>query len=285
MSYFGLFPSILYANVAVTDVTRRVTVPPSVLRRPTAFYPYTVTDNQRQDSVSFLYYGQDDDDWLIGLANQIVDPYYGWHMDDDELNSFLEIKYGSLPDAMVRIDHWLCNWADDPSQITIAHYGALTENLRKYWIPVFAQGSEILSYRRRQEDWTVTTNTLLDVHMTDTAPFETGELCTVYGPGPVAQGTGELVWVSEDIVRIKNMTGTWEAGNTLETVSGTGTIDSVEDPVRMIPIDEIVYFSPVTCYDVEYDKNEKNKEVLLIQESYRGQMYSDLTQALKAPVT
>src|SRR5580692_7896735 len=135
MAYFAQFPTILYANVAVTDVTRSVDLPQSVLRQPMAFAPYTVEDGQREDLVSYLYYGTDDDDWIVSLANQIVDPYYGWNMSYDDLTSFVTQKYGSLPTAMGRVAYWVTNWANDQRQVSIAYYRALTENLAKYWVP------------------------------------------------------------------------------------------------------------------------------------------------------
>ncbi len=280
MSFFSQFPTIVYANTVVTDITRRITIPDSILRQPTAFSPYTVQSGQRADLVSYLYYGQDDDDWIIMLANQIVDPHYGWYMNDDELARHVIKKYGSLPAAMGRISHWLSNWSEDPRQISTAYYDDLTENLKKYWIPVFGDGASVIGYARRQEDWTVATNRLVDITMSSPVSFSEGELVTVYDPSGEREGTGELVWVSGARVTIKDQRGTWETGYSMVTETGSETISSMSEPTQLIPIDEEVYFTPVTFYDVEYDLNESNKEVLLIQDGYRGVMYQELARKL-----
>jgi hypothetical protein len=280
LTYFSSFPTITYANVVVTDLTRRVTLPQTVLRQPTAFSPYTVKEGQRQDLVSFLYYGQDDDDWLIGLANQIVDPYYGWFLDDDVFNEFLVDKYGDLPTAMGRIDHWATNWASDTRQVTPAYYDALTDNLRKFWIPVFGQGIQVIGYQRRPTDWTASTNMLQDFTMSANVSFQGSDLVAVYDPGGNQQGTGEVVWASGSNVTVKDVLGTWSNGYSVASSSANSVISSVGEQTPVIPIDEVVYYTPVTCYDLEWDQNEQSKEILLIQDTYRGVMYTELANAL-----
>jgi hypothetical protein len=278
--YFDLFPTITYSNTVVTDVTRRVVMPQSVLRQPTAFFPYTVEGEQRQDLVSYLYYGQDDDDWIISLANQIVDPYYGWFLGYDEFNSYVIGKYGDLPTAMTRIHHWATNWATDSREISTGYYDALTDNLRKYWVPNFGQGVKVLSYSRRQEDWTASTNVLLNVSLSSAAPFQTGDLAAIRDTGGNQQGTGEVVYVSGSNVVVKDVQGTWANGYTVVTPSGNGIVSAIGSNTATLPIDEVVYYGPVTCYDFEYDANEELKEILLVSDSYRNAMYSELTAAL-----
>lgn len=283
MSYFSNFPTITYANVVVTDVTRRVTFPASILRQPTAFSPYTVEDGQRADLVSYMYYGQDDDDWMIMLANQVVDPYYGWYMSVDEFNRFIVSKYGSLQDAQQRVSNWVTNWATDPRVVSTGYYQALTQNLRRYWVPNFGQGTTILSYSRREEDWTASTNQILEFTTTSAAPHRESELAQVFDTQGNFQGTGEVLYVSGDTVAIGDVTGTWANGYSVQSWSGSSVIQATGAPDLVIPIDEVVYFSAVSCYDMEYDRNEQNKEVLLVQDAYRGIMYSELTAGLNSP--
>lgn len=283
MSYFAQFPTITYANTQVVDVTRRVTMPKAVLRQPTAFSPYTVEATQKEDTIAYLYYDQDDDDWLISLANQIVDPYFGWYLDIDEFSAHVVQKYGSLPEAMGRVAYWRTNWASDPRQVPTGYYDALTENLKRYWTPVFGNGSAVIGYKRREEDWFQATNRFLSV--TATGPWKVGELVNVYElqDGPEV-GTGELVEVTGTDIRVKDVQGTWAPGSILASASGTGTMTAVADPFLIIPIDEVPYWEPVSVYDRDYDHNEANKEILLIQKGYRGQMYAELADSLRAPV-
>lgn len=283
MTYFSEFPKISYANVVVTDITRRVTMPSSVLRQPTAFSPYTVQDGQREDLVSYLYYGQEDDDWMIWLANQIVDPYYGWHMDQETFNQYIEGKYGSLEEAQQRVYVWSSNWAGDYTKISPAYYQTLTSNLQRYWIPNFGKGTEVQSYSRRQEDWTQSTNVLVDLSFANTVSCKAGDLVQVHDLGGNFQGTAEVEWVNGANVTIKDVMGTWTPGWSMITPSGNSSIQTYTLSEQVIPIDEIVYFTPVTYYDWEYDLNEKNKEIVLVQDTYRGVMYTELDNALSSP--
>ncbi len=281
MPYFSQFPTITYANTVVTDVTRRVVVPSSVLRQPTVFSPYTVEGSQRMDTVSYQYYDQqDDDDWLILLANQIVDPYYGWYLDIDQLTAFVEIKYGSMAAAFQRVHHWQCNWASDNRNISIGYYQALTPNLQKYWMPYYGSGSEVLSYTRREADWTVATNQFVNLTFQNNAPWSVTDLLSVYDTNGALQGTAEVSFVSGSNVTIKDVSGTWANGYSVSDGVNALPAVAVSAPNHFIPIDEIVYFTSISCYDYEYDLNERNKEVLLIQDSWRGTMYTELDAAL-----
>lgn len=275
-----MFPVTTYANVAVVDVTRRVVMPQSVLRQPTAFSPYTVVDGQREDLVSYLYYGSEDDDWLISIANQIVDPYYGWFLDDDEFAAYVIMKYGDLPTAMGRVHHWTTNWASDFRRIQPGYYEALTDNLRKYWVPVYGQGANVLSYQRRPEDWTQATNSLMGVTPSSPAPFQIGDLLAVYDPGGNLQGTGEVAYVSEGGLTAKDVQGNWAQGYTLTGTAGSVTVSALGTRTDLISIDEVPYWTSVSCYDFEYDANQALKEILLVQDSYKPTMYTEMQAAL-----
>jgi hypothetical protein len=60
------------------------------------FLPYTVKQNERAEDIAQFYYGSVDYSWLVYMANQIVDPYYEWPMDEETFNNYLIAKYEEL---------------------------------------------------------------------------------------------------------------------------------------------------------------------------------------------
>ena len=116
-TYFTKFPTITYSGVPVRDITRRVVINPETIIDSATYYPYKVESGIRSDVVSHAYYGDQDVDWLIYLANGIVDPYYGWPMSDDQFEEYISSKYGSVQDAKNKIAYWEVNWSEDPFSI------------------------------------------------------------------------------------------------------------------------------------------------------------------------
>lgn len=91
--YFENFPIVDYDGKKVRDITRRNTFVKSVATNPMLFLPYTVKQNERAEDVAEFYYGSVDYVWLVYMANQIVDPYYEWPMDEETFNKYIIAKY------------------------------------------------------------------------------------------------------------------------------------------------------------------------------------------------
>jgi hypothetical protein len=92
-SYFQNFPVIEYQGKQVRDITRRNQFLKSISTNPMLFLPYTVSDDERAEDVALFYYGSVDYVWLVYLANNIVDPYHEWPMDELTFNNYLIEKY------------------------------------------------------------------------------------------------------------------------------------------------------------------------------------------------
>lgn len=94
--YFENFPIVEYNGKKVRDITRRNTFVKNVSTNPMLFLPYTVKQNERAEDVAQFYYGSVDYVWLVYMANQIIDPYYEWPMDEETFNNYLIAKYGEV---------------------------------------------------------------------------------------------------------------------------------------------------------------------------------------------
>lgn len=91
--YFENFPVIEYNGKLVRDITRRNEFLNSIRTNPYLFLPYTVKEGERPEDVAEFYYGSVDYVWLVYLANNIVDPYHEWPMDEFTFNEYLIEKY------------------------------------------------------------------------------------------------------------------------------------------------------------------------------------------------
>jgi len=99
-SYFKNFPVIQYGNNSVRNIILKAKLAKDLLDTFDNFYPYTIKDGQRITDVAYDYYGSIDYVWLIMAANEIVDPYYDWPLDQTAFDKFIEKKYGSVATAM-----------------------------------------------------------------------------------------------------------------------------------------------------------------------------------------
>ena len=110
--YFNSFPIIDYDLKAinkplrVTDVTKRFIIRDFYRRNLLSYFSYDVKEGERPDNVAFAFYGEADLDWVILLPNEIIDPYFGWPRDYQEMQSYIRDKYGSIPNAMAQIHHY-----------------------------------------------------------------------------------------------------------------------------------------------------------------------------------
>lgn len=92
--YFSQFPNFNYDGTILTDITRRVRLVSFMRSQAVGFEKYAVRDKETIEAVSFKFYGDSGYHWLIMLANEILDPYYGWPLSDSELKDFVTMKYG-----------------------------------------------------------------------------------------------------------------------------------------------------------------------------------------------
>ena len=104
--YFSDFPQIEYQAKIARSIMARPRIASSLLSNPAAIYSYTVNNDLRPDQVAHLYYGDSELLWLIFLANNIVDPYYGWPLTQNAFQDFIISKYGSIATAKTTIKHY-----------------------------------------------------------------------------------------------------------------------------------------------------------------------------------
>jgi len=119
--YFKEFPLTTYNNVLAKNITLRTKFLEKIKSDATLFYSYTVEDGQTADSLAYDYYGDSNYVWLIYLTNNIIDPYYDWHLSIPDFEKYVINKYGSIKEAQTEIlyykklpiDYYTNNQNDD----------------------------------------------------------------------------------------------------------------------------------------------------------------------------
>lgn len=256
-TYFSKLPTVEYNGQVVRDISHVVRMPDRIERNLALFHPYSLPQALRPDIIADGYYDDSHLEWLILLSNGIIDPYYGWYLNDDDLLKHVADKYGSVEDAQRRIVFWRNNWASDQQQITVSYYdNNLPESLRRYYTPVFGYGTAIIAYERRKVDWVVQTNKVIRLTIDNSEQtFAVGQLIA-----DDDGSSGEVVYATDTTIDVKNVIGTFAIGNTIDGLEITNN----QAVYTALDEADMPFWSPVSPYQIEYDLNESNRSIHLL---------------------
>jgi len=288
--YFEKFPTIQYANTTVVDITKRAVLLEKVYNNPLVYYPYTISSEERADQLSYRYYKDQYQSWLIYFSNKIVDPYYEWYLHEKEFNEFITKKYGSYFTTQRKVKHYKNDWNSEES-ISVSRFNSLSIGERKYWEPVLGYNNIIASYKRKQKDWIMNTNKIVKYTITpleDTAnKFIKDEICNIVFTNNIF-GFGQVLFISGNELHLQHVSGYYNEiidpsscyiqGTESEAYASPSAIEIL---VNNIPADEEAYWSPVTYFEYEYGKNEFNKTVQVVDAAFAQQASDNLKDLMK----
>lgn len=313
--YFQNLPNIYYNNVLCKDISRRAKLVEDPRHSPFVFYPYELKHQLRSDQVAEYYYQDSYLDWMIYMSNGIIDPYYGWYLDDYKMEQLLIEKYGSVEKSMKLIKHFINNWADDSNEIDAAFYNnTLQLTWKKYYTPsVWKKSStrttnqsgidglvynnNIVTYKRAQHDFTVNTNRILDYTISANnglIGFSNGELIDICVTPTSTVGTAQVITANSTVVRVQSVQGNTSANSTFtkfligETTGANVSANNVTTRKQNVTVDEEVFWSPVSFYDYEVEINEQRKNIILASAGVKDLLIQNFQQRLQEdmdPVT
>ena len=112
MKYFQQFPSILYSFsesknqfFTVTNIFARVELLNSIMQNIEVFYQYAVQDGDTPEIVASKYYSDPNRYWMVLFANQMIDPYFDWILNQNDFNNNIVKKYGDIGTAQGTLHH------------------------------------------------------------------------------------------------------------------------------------------------------------------------------------
>ena len=269
-TYFKNFNTVTYSNNSVVDITERVVVLNNIQKNPYVYYPLDLTEGSRADQIADQNYNDSYASWVLYLSNDIVDPYYEWPLTDYQFDAHIVSKYGSMEKALQKIAFWRNDWVDKPT-LSVAGYLAETNNnpdRLKYWKANYNNSGKSSSYSRTTEDWITNTNQIIEYPYTtgQSGSFIKGEIVTINGNSraQVVNSTNAKVIVNNPIDVQNISTGTMIGQQSGFQVSYTAKNILVTN----ISANEIVYWKPVSFYDVELEKNAGNRTIRVMNGQY-----------------
>ena len=139
MSYFEMFPSILYSAkgdgkfTVMKDILSRVKLITKVKENILGFDYYDVKDGETPEMIAHKYYGDVNLHWTVLVANDIIDYYEDWPMSVQRFEEFVKNKYDNPQaihhyeisptsgDSTEKIDVGM-NTTDYPSAVAVSNY-------------------------------------------------------------------------------------------------------------------------------------------------------------------
>lgn len=273
--YFSKFPIIPYNNMFARNLLTRVQLTKETRNNETIFYPYTLKDeDKRLEVAAHKYYKDPDYEWLVMLTNNIIDPYYGAGLPTQELDLFIEAKYGSMGEAQAQIVYWRNDWLADDSRITPGAFSALPDICKKYYNHVTDYNGTVIGHERKQEDWIVATNKLVECVITPSTDFPVDTRFTQ----PSTESTAVVAYSSGTSLVLKHVDGPLTTG----TLTGTTTItiSSITNTTYALNSSEQGYWSPVSAYDYEQEKNKQARDIELLDRRLVYDVEKEITRLL-----
>jgi hypothetical protein len=267
--YFNFFPSTEYANTIVTNLISKVKFDQSVQKNLAVFYPYTVEQGERPDQIAARYYNNPELDWVIYLANDIMDPYYDWPLSQNQFYSYIAAKYGSVSEAQSKIAFYRNNYASDDTVLSISSYNALSQYVKKYFKPVLGFNGQVVSYERKELDQVLETNQVIDL----TISFGTFNVGDRFTQG---DSSGYVTFANTSHVILDKITGSFTIGSaTNATITAANTVS------QPIPEVEVSYWEPVTCLTYEEEINESKHYIKILDKAYVGKIEKDMRELFR----
>ena len=115
MNYFDLFPDVQLPSfsdkrnsskdfITVKNLFKRGKVREDFFQNVTAFYQYSVVGDDRPDNVAQKVYDNDQLDWVVLIANNIINIRDEWPMSQYDFQRYLDNKYDSV--QLSQIHHY-----------------------------------------------------------------------------------------------------------------------------------------------------------------------------------
>lgn len=260
-NYFKLFPTITYNNRLVTDITRRARIIDQLSTDPYSILPYVVKEGERPEDVAYYYYGDQNKVWMVYLANNIVDPYVQWPLDDQNLYYTLLKKYDISGLTFTNADV-------DVTANTIRVPG---HTLKTTDPIIYSNGLNIPSPLSSGVTYYVIfvdEDTIKLASSATNASNGTEINITTIGAGSFRRNMDVFL-------------------NSTNITSNIVHVVNVNDSSLKITYDTYKYgditladWSPVRVYDYEVQENENKRHIFLINRNYAAQLQKDLQKVI-----
>ena len=283
-TYFSKMPIISYANTQVRNITERAKIVHSRLVGVNNYTPSELGDDTRADVVAWNIYGDPYMDWLLWLNNNIMDPYYGWHLNEDEFQAHINDTYGSEPIADQLIAYYRTVWpTDTTARVPVSDYlYHIPGSWKKYYQPIFDNNGNVMYYQQAYLDWRMSTNQMLQWNVTmvgNSAPFVANTTVSVVQGGNVV-GQAQIYQANSSVVYAQHTSGNTAAPNGLVNMfnaNQTATFSNTTILSQNISPEEARFWEPCTYYMAEDERNTLKKYIYILDPATAMQVSTALT--------
>lgn len=275
--YFDKFPTVTYNGTIARNIIARTAFTEAARKDIYSNFDYTLpSEGVRADYLSSVTYNSPYYDWVIYMMNDVVDPYHDVYLRSTEFEDYIIGKYGSVDNARNTILFYRNNWYDDETSLTVDSYDSLDYDIQRYYNPIINNANQVVSYRRKQEDWIQSTNKIVELTIYgDVNEYPIGSRITQ--SFTLAQGTVCNIDAVNNILTIQHVSGTFE----IEMLY-TDVINGIKTISQIIPDTEAAYWNPVSAYEYEAELNETKKHINLIKPSYVSDIEKTFQALIKA---
>lgn len=104
MTYFRNFPSTYYnfdntstkVSVALNLLVSARMIDLLPERSNKCYVDYIIKDGEKPEHIAYRAYDRPDYHWVILMTNTIYNPYWDWPLSQEELNSYIDLKYPGI---------------------------------------------------------------------------------------------------------------------------------------------------------------------------------------------
>lgn len=291
---FEKFKTIEYANNIATNILSRVVFSEAAKKTASLYYPYAIENGERADIIAANYYGDSKYSWVVYYSNLIVDPYFEWPLNENEFNTHIVKKYGSVSNAATTIICYKVNWEGDQSILDTSGYSSLPSNLKKYWNPIEGY-SGVVGYERAKLDFSIETNKTISLKVANTSGLFTNDKITQYTTTGIQFGQAYIKTISNTNIILQHVTGEFKTSgsnvsvNDVMLIAGAiknegNTYSSNTDSYTLlntsIPDAEVIYWTQLNALDYESAINDSKKIIRLLDKNYLDQVENELSDLL-----
>jgi len=303
-SYFRQVPDLEYVNRTKgnTDISNYITVKnlfkrgrlrPDIFGNLNFFTKYKIIGNERPDNIAFKEYGDSNLDWVILLANNILNLQDEWPLPQNSLDEILLEKYGTYEKLYHDVHHYETIEIRNSKGGVILPGGLKTPNKWKtngnYIQAINTKINQISGTESKIA--TVTMNNGISNLNVGSEVYITNVSQSVYnGRFPITSilKVGEVVirfsYVLPSIPEVKQpeILGTEQVTFTIEGTVGTGNSYYYEyyddNSYHTIPAAKMT--QAVTNYQYEIKKEDDKRNIYLLKPQYLNVVFNDMDKIM-----
>ena len=298
-SYFRQVPNFEYVSrnyneqnisdyVPVKNLFKRGKLREDIFGNLAFFEKYSIVGDERPDNVAYKFYNEETLDWIVLLANNILNIQSEWPMTQITFDEVMLKKYGSYENLQSEIHHYETIEIKNSLGITILPAGFSKSDDANFSFDLSRKRAISSIFCPKNDDNLFDGKTVLVTLKTPVENLEKGneiiisevqppeyngkfKIETVYNQTNITQFTYKLQNLPENPEKIIKNYGVF---NTFILSNYLRFYDSgVEKDIQISPTD---YLIPVTNYEYEINIENEKRNIFILKPIYLNVVFNDL---------